>query len=75
MSNVTGVTIQKDNNGQLTHVSVDLIENPKALALLQEIGLVEKTEFERECEKGMDVHTFRRRAKDEVSKTWAAWKK
>lgn len=50
MASIAGVTTRKDDNGMLTHVTVDLKKHPEALSLLKQIGLIGKNEYKQENE-------------------------
>lgn len=63
MSEVTDIEFEKDSSGN-NFVRIDLnryrnIINP----ILKQLGVIEKTEFDRDWERGMDPESFRIEAK------------
>ena len=40
MTAIPGVEIQKDANGQLTHVQIDVRQHKEAIPMLEELGLL-----------------------------------
>ncbi len=70
MARIAGVTTQKDSKGALTHITVNLKKHPEALPVLKNMGLVEKTKFELECEKGVSIEESRRRIHKKIDDLW-----
>jgi hypothetical protein len=52
MAGVEGVITTRDANGKLASVTIDANKHKKAIAALQEMGLLEKTDLREEFESG-----------------------
>jgi hypothetical protein len=52
MSTVSGITTKKNARGQITHVTVDVRKHKEVIPMFNEIGLMPKTKFQEQCEKG-----------------------
>jgi hypothetical protein len=59
MAAITGVTTKKNALGQITHVTVDVRKHKEVIPMFNEIGLMPKTKFQLECEKGFTVEETR----------------
>jgi hypothetical protein len=70
MAAIAGIKTTKNSNGQLTHITIDLRKHKKAIPVLNEIGLLEKTKFQKERENGLTVEEFRQ-AMHEKIKQWS----
>ena len=55
MAHIEGIEEIKNNDGNLTHVVIDVRKHPEAVGKLKEMGLVEKTQFEKDCEDAISV--------------------
>ncbi|SFQ21156.1 hypothetical protein [Parafilimonas terrae] len=55
MAHIEGIEEIKNNDGRLTHVVIDVHKHPEAVGKLKEMGLVEKTQFEKDCEDAIPV--------------------
>ena len=67
MARIAGVTTQKDTKGNMTHVTINLKKHKEAIPVLQQLGLIEKDQFDIDFEEGMTVEEFRRRAIEHVN--------
>jgi hypothetical protein len=55
MAAIAGVTTKKNARGQITHVTVDVRKHKEVIPMFNEIGLMPKTKFQEQCEKGHSV--------------------
>ena len=51
-----GVSIQKDGDGGLAYITVDLIRHKEALFALTALGLVQQSPFEIDFEKALTIY-------------------
>lgn len=58
MARIAGVKTTKNASGKLTHVTIDVRKHPQAIGTLKEMGLLNKTQFEKECEEAIPVDVF-----------------
>ncbi len=58
MARIAGVNTQKDTKGNITHVTINTKKHPEAAGKLKELGLMEKTQFEKDYEKAMPFDQF-----------------
>jgi hypothetical protein len=59
MAGIAGVTTKKNTRGQITHITVDVRKHKEVIPMFNEIGLMPKTKFQLECEKGFTVEKTR----------------
>jgi hypothetical protein len=52
MASIAGVTTKKNAREQITHVTVDVRKHKEVIPMFNEIGLMPKTKFQEQCEKG-----------------------
>jgi hypothetical protein len=43
MTAVQGVEIERDTNGEVTHISIDVRQHKEAIPVLEELGLIQGT--------------------------------
>jgi hypothetical protein len=73
MPRIAGVVSQKDTKGNITHVTINLKKHRAAVPTLKELGLIEKTQFEIDCENGIPLEEARRRLHEHIDSL--PWKK
>lgn len=60
MPEVAGITTQKDTEGKITHVTIDVQQHKdKITPKLYALGVMEKTAFQIECENGYTIEEAR----------------
>ncbi len=59
MAAIAGITTKKNARGQITHVTVDVRKHKEVIPMFNEIGLMPKTKFQLECEKGHSAEETR----------------
>jgi selenocysteine-specific translation elongation factor len=60
MPEVVGITTQKDTEGKITHVTIDVQQHKEKITpMLYELGVMEKTAFQIECENGYSIEEAR----------------
>jgi selenocysteine-specific translation elongation factor len=60
MPNVAGITTKKDSDGKITHVTIDVQQHKEKITpMLYELGVMEKTAFQIECENGYSIEEAR----------------
>lgn len=52
MARIAGVTTQKDTKGNLTHVTINLKKHKAVLPLLEQMGVIEKSELQKMMDSG-----------------------
>ena len=60
MGQLPGIKIKKNVRGEVTHVQIDLKKNQQAIPLLKQMGLLEKTAFEKDVETALTVEEARK---------------
>ncbi len=50
MAAIAGVATKRNTNGQLTHVTVDVGKHKEVIPIFSEIGLLDKTDFQKRFE-------------------------
>lgn len=55
METVEGVSIQKNENGDLAYITIDLLRHKEALPALTALGLVQQSQFDIDFEKALTI--------------------
>ena len=55
MAAIAGITTKKNTKGQVTHVTIDVKKHQDKIQALTEIGVLQKTPFQIECEAGHSI--------------------
>jgi hypothetical protein len=59
MARIAGVTTKKDTRGNITHVTINTKKHPEAVGKLKDLGLIEKTQFDKDFENGTPIEETR----------------
>ena len=71
MAEIAGITTQKNLAGKITHVTIDVKQHEdKITPLLYELGVLEKTAFQLECENGITPEELREHLLKTVHGLW-----
>jgi selenocysteine-specific translation elongation factor len=71
MAEVAGITTQKDTAGKITHVTIDVQQHKdKITPMLYELGVMEKTAFQIECENGYTIEQARSLTLNYLREKW-----
>lgn len=70
MSQIPGVALLRNAEGQITHVTVDVQQHTAVLALLEEWNLLGKESFEDGIQNGYSIETSRQRSHDHIDRLW-----
>ena len=52
---IPGVATKRNKHRKLTHITIDVRKHPQAIVALKELGLVPKTQFQKDCEDALSV--------------------
>jgi hypothetical protein len=74
MAAIAGVTTKKNDKGQLTHVTIDVRKHQKVIPIFNELGLVPKTAFQKECEGAITLEEFRNGMHKKIEALWKSKK-
>jgi hypothetical protein len=70
MARIAGVATKKDTRGNVTHVTISTKKHPEAVDKLKELGLMEKTQFEKDSEGAISVEDFFKEMRKHILDTW-----
>jgi len=71
MAEVKGITTTKNEAGKITHVTIDVEEYKDVITpMLYEWGVLEKTAFQVECEKGNSIEESRKKIHAKIDTLW-----
>jgi hypothetical protein len=59
MAAIAGVTTKKNTQGETTHVTVDVRKHKEVIPIFNKIGLIPKSKFQEEWEKGTPLEEVR----------------
>ena len=73
MPQVTGITTVQDAAGNITSVTINMEKHrDTVMPLLEKLGVIEKSEFDQECERAISVDELRNSL---CKKIYAVWGK
>jgi hypothetical protein len=71
MPKIAGVATKKNARGEVTHVIINLKQHGKAFnPILKEMGVIEKTQFEKEWEEAIPLEVVRQKLLTQVREEW-----
>lgn len=70
MSAISGITTKKNARGQITHVTVDVRKHKEVIPMFNEIGLIPKTKFQEQWEKGTPIEEAFDEIKTHIKSLW-----
>ncbi len=71
MVNIAGVSTQTNKEGEITHVTFDMEKHKDTIEpLLQQLGMVEKTKFDKLREEGITIEESKARVIARVKTLW-----
>ena len=71
MPDVAGITTQKDSTGNLTYVTINVEKHREAIMpILHRLGVVEKSQFDRDCENAISVDELRQSLHNKIYAVW-----
>ncbi len=60
MPRIAGITTKKNVKGKITHVTIDVQKHKQAIIpVLNQLGVIEKTEFQKDCEGAISIEEAR----------------
>jgi hypothetical protein len=70
MAAIAGVTTKKNAQGKITHITVDVRKHKEVIPMFNEIGLMPKTKFQEQCEKGTPIEEAFDEVKKHIKDLW-----
>jgi hypothetical protein len=71
MPRIAGVATQKNTKGEITHVTIDVKKHKEFVEpMLAQLGVKEKTKFEKDWERGISIEEARKRSLNFIDKMW-----
>jgi hypothetical protein len=71
MPQVAGITTKKNVRGELTHVTINIKKHKEAITpMLEKLGVISKTPFQKEFEKGIPLEEARQKLLTKVRTLW-----
>ncbi len=71
MPRIAGITTKKNDRGKITHLTIDVQKHRETITpVLQQLGVIEKTQFQQEWEKGYAIEESRKRLHAKIDKLW-----
>ncbi len=71
MPRVASVATQKNNKGEITPVTFNLKKHKETiLPIMEELGVVKKSKFMEEFERGISLDEFQKRCNAHIDKIW-----
>jgi hypothetical protein len=72
MARVAGISTQRDGRGEITHVTFDIKKHKETIMpVLKQLGVVEKTQFEIDCESAITLEEARALLHKKIDEQWA----
>ena len=71
MPRIAGVTTEKNAKGEITYVTINVKKHKETIMpFLERIGLVEKSKFMQEFEKGLSIEEARKLSLKHIDELW-----
>jgi hypothetical protein len=71
MPRIAGVATQKNTKGEITHITIDVNKHKEFVApLLAQLGVKEKTKFEKDWERGITPEELRQNLHKRIKELW-----
>jgi hypothetical protein len=71
MINITGVSTQKNNQGEVTHVTFDMSEHKDTITpILEQLEVLEKQKFDKMRKEGTSVEELRKHMYQKIESLW-----
>lgn len=71
MGKVAGVATKKNAKGEITHIAINMKKHGHALMpVFKSMGIIEQSQFERECEAGMTIEQSREQVYAKIDQLW-----
>jgi hypothetical protein len=71
MPRIAGVDTQKNTKGEITHLTIDVKKHKEfVVPMLAQLGVKEKTKFEKDWERGISIEEARKRSLNFIDKMW-----
>lgn len=71
MARIAGIATKKNTKGEITHVTINVKKHRDVVTpMLYELGVLEKTEFQQECERAISLEDFRGKMHSRINKLW-----
>ena len=71
MAKIAGITTTKNAKGEIATITINMKKHGEALLpVFKEMGIIEKTQFEKDCESAMSVEDFREQLLNHINTEW-----
>lgn len=71
MPRIAGVATQKNSKGEITHLTINVKRHKEVLApLMLKLCPPEKTQFEKDWERGISIEEARKKSHEFIRKMW-----
>ncbi len=71
MPRIAGIVTKKNIKGEITHVTIDVEKHREVITpMLYELGIIEKSKFQQECESAISLEDFRKKIHSSINKAW-----
>ena len=71
MPRIAGVAAQKNTKGEITHLTIDVKKHKEFVApILAQLGVKEKTQFEKDWERGITPEELRQNLHKRIKELW-----
>ena len=72
MPRIAGIATKKDLKGNITHVTINVKKHKESIMpLLHQLGVIEKTKFQLECEEGSTIEETWSRLHNKIDSLWS----
>lgn len=70
MAAIAGIKTKKDLKGKVTHITIDVKRHKEIIPTLNQMGLMPKTKFQKECEGAISIEEFRANVHKKLAILW-----
>ena len=70
MSQIPGIAVLRNMEGEITHVTVDVQQHAAVLTLLESWNLIKTESFEEGIQNGYSIEASRKRMHEHINQLW-----
>ena len=70
MANIEGISTQKNEQGEITHVTIDIQKHKEIIPVLEQMGVIEKSAFQKEFDDSFSLEDARNILFERIENKW-----
>jgi hypothetical protein len=70
MANIEGISTRKNEQGEITHVTIDIQKHKEIIPMLEQMGVIEKSTFQKEFDESFSLEEARNILFERIENKW-----